>query len=95
MAKTQPNTQRGDVLKHLKTFGSITSREAIKEYGIISLPSRIKELKNEGYDITVKQYSRVNQYGKTIWANRYYLTSPKTNFTKFMKLFKRKEKQNG
>lgn len=34
MAKTQPNTQRGDVLKHLKTFGSITSWEAIKEYGI-------------------------------------------------------------
>ena len=36
MARTQPNTQRGDVLNHLKTFGSITSWEAIKEYGVMS-----------------------------------------------------------
>lgn len=31
MARTQPNTQRGDVLNHLKTFGSITSWEAIQQ----------------------------------------------------------------
>lgn len=95
MARTQPNTQRGDVLNHLKTFGSITSWEAIKEYGVISLPSRIRELKDEGYLITVKQYSHVNRYGKTIWANRYYLTKPKIKFTDFIKKFKRKEKNNG
>jgi hypothetical protein len=37
------------ILKHLDTVGSITNREAIVEYNIMSLPRRINDLEELGY----------------------------------------------
>ena len=39
------------VLQHLSDYGSITAREAMMEYDITHLSSRISELKQAGYDI--------------------------------------------
>lgn len=44
-------TQTKIVLKHLQTYGKITSWEAIEEYGITRLGSRIYDLRKEGYQI--------------------------------------------
>lgn len=37
------------ILKHLDKVGSITNREAIVEYNIMSLPRRINDLEELGY----------------------------------------------
>lgn len=43
------------VLRHMKDHGSITSAEAITEYGIYRLASRISDLKSKGVAIKKKQ----------------------------------------
>ena len=40
--------QLDTIMKHLQTVGSITNREAIVEYNIMSLPRRIKDLEEFG-----------------------------------------------
>ena len=44
-------TQKERILRHFNDKGSITALEAMKEYGIMRLTSRICELKDEGYNI--------------------------------------------
>ena len=41
------NSQVNDVIKHLKTYGSITSLEAVEYYGILRLSGIIYRLRNE------------------------------------------------
>lgn len=45
--------QKAIVLSYLKTNGSITVMEAVKELAIMSLPRRIMDLKEDGYNITM------------------------------------------
>ena len=45
------NTQLSNIMKHLRTAGSITVREAMIEYQISSLTKRIHELRQLGIDI--------------------------------------------
>lgn len=40
--------QLDTIMKHLETVGSITNREAIVEYNIMSLPRRILDLEEVG-----------------------------------------------
>ena len=44
-------TQQSNIMKHLRTTGSITVREAMIEYHISSLTKRVHELRELGYDI--------------------------------------------
>jgi hypothetical protein len=48
--------QLDTIMKHLQTVGSITNREAIVEYNIMSLPRRILDL--EGYGV---KFNRVRK----------------------------------
>jgi succinate dehydrogenase/fumarate reductase flavoprotein subunit len=48
--------QLDTIMKHLQTVGSITNREAIVEYNIMSLPRRILDL--EAYGV---KFSRVRK----------------------------------
>lgn len=57
-------TQCERVLRHLIDFGTITSWEAIQEYGILRLASRINDLRREGYNITSERRSGKNRYGE-------------------------------
>lgn len=62
-------TQKEQVLHHLKRHGSITSWEAIMEYGITRLSAWIHELKKDGYkiestNISKKKGQRVVTYSK-------------------------------
>lgn len=57
-------TQCDRILRHMKDYGSITSLEAMTEYGIMRLASRIADLKGQGYDIVSERGTSKNRYGE-------------------------------
>lgn len=66
-------TQCDRILRHLKDFGSITTLEAITEYGILRLASRINDLKKRGYKITSTTGTAINRYGENTHYSVYKL----------------------
>lgn len=55
-------TQCERVLRHLEDYGSISSLEAMQEYGIMRLASRIADLKDQGYAIISERVTGKNRY---------------------------------
>lgn len=53
------------VLSYLKTFGELTTREAVIELNIMCLPKRIEELRKEGIPIRTDYRTSANgkRYG--------------------------------
>ena len=74
ICEVQPMTQCEMILKHMEDYGSITSLEAMQEYGIMRLASRITDLKKAGYPIRREMVSRKNSYGETVTFARYSLS---------------------
>ena len=69
MEENKRPTQCDRVLRHLKDFGTLSTLEAMRDYGIMRLGARISELRSEGYDINTEMESGFNRYGeKTHWA---------------------------
>lgn len=68
-------TQCERIIRHLNDFGRITSREAMMEYGIYRLASRISDLKKQGYIFDVTFESGKNRYGETTSYAVYRLTA--------------------
>ena len=66
-------TQCDRVLQHMKDFGSISSIEAITDYGILRLASRITDLKRQGYHIISETKAGKNRYGETTHYSVYRL----------------------
>lgn len=66
-------THKDRVLKYLKDVGSITSLDAIREFGNTRLAATIFSLKEDGYDIVSKQEVVVNRYGENRIIARYFL----------------------
>lgn len=66
-------TQSERIRRHLADFGTITSLEAMQEYGIMHLASRISELKKEGLPIRREMVSARNRYGEATSFARYAL----------------------
>jgi hypothetical protein len=61
--------QKERILQHLTDFGSITSAEAMQDYGIMRLASRVNDLRREGHPIITEVVEGRNRYGeKTRWA---------------------------
>ncbi len=44
-------TQNDMILNHIKQFGSIAPLESLRLYGVMRLASRIRELREQGFDI--------------------------------------------
>lgn len=66
-------TQQQKIIEHLEKYGSITPWEAMTEYGIMRLASRVLELKKQGYDIeTTIEYS-INRDNKVCHFAKYFL----------------------
>lgn len=65
--------QRQRIINYIYEFGSITSLDAYKDLGITQLATRIKELKEQGYEFETKWESSKNRYGEKIDYKRYYL----------------------
>lgn len=62
-------TQGERILRHLEDYGSITSAEAMADYGIMRLASRVNDLRREGHPIVTEVVEGRNRYGeKTRWA---------------------------
>jgi hypothetical protein len=57
----------------LEDFGSITSLEAMSEYGIMRLASRIADLKGQGYPIVSERVTGKNRYEETTSYSVYRL----------------------
>nr|DAN88897.1 MAG TPA: helix-turn-helix domain protein [Caudoviricetes sp.] len=66
-------TQCERIQRHLEDYGSITSLEAMQEYGIMRLASRISDLKQMGVPIEKEMVSGKNRYGELTSFARYSL----------------------
>lgn len=66
-------TQKERIINYIKQFGSITSLDAYKDLGITQLATRIKELKEQGYEFKTKWENSKNRYGERVDFKRYYL----------------------
>ena len=62
-------TQTQRILRHLEDYGSITQMDAIRDYGIMRLASRVNDLRREGHPIITEVVTGENRYGEpTRWA---------------------------
>jgi hypothetical protein len=59
------------ILRHIKDYGSITSLEAMNEYGIMRLASRMSDLKKAGYAVRAETVKGKNRYDETTYYSRY------------------------
>ena len=66
-------TQCDKILRHLQDYGSISQMDALREYGIMRLASRISDLKRQGYPVTREMVAWKNRYGETVTYARYSL----------------------
>lgn len=65
--------QRQRIINYIRECGSITSLEAYKELGITQLATRIKELKEQGYEFKTEWESSKNRFDEKVDYKRYYL----------------------
>lgn len=70
-------TQNERILRHLHDFGSLTSMEAMRDYGIMRLASRVSDMKKAGVPIRVETVSGRNLYGEATSYARYWLDESK------------------
>lgn len=66
-------TQRQNIIKYMREYGSITSWEAYMNLGITQFASRVNELKGEGYLFVTQWEKKKNREGKLVKFKRYYL----------------------
>ena len=64
-------TQNDRILRHLRDYGSISSMEAVQEYGIMRLAARISDLKKAGIPIYREMVTGKNRYGENTSYARY------------------------
>lgn len=68
-------TQCERIVRHLNDHGSITPLEAMSEYGIMRLASRINDLKGMGYPILSERMTGKNRYNETTSYSVYRLAN--------------------
>jgi len=68
MSRTPQNER---ILRHLHDYGSITSLEAMSEYGVMRLASRVHELRHAGHEIRGDTVAGKNRYGEPTRYSRY------------------------
>lgn len=66
-------TQRMRIMKHLKEGKTLTSLQAMTELGIMTLPSRISELRRRGEPIKKNMIAVQNRYGEYVRIAEYSL----------------------
>jgi hypothetical protein len=76
ITSNQVKSQSDAILWHLKTYGSITSYEAIKEYGATRLSAIIFNHRKEGYDIDSLPLTKKTRFGRNTTIAKYIYTAP-------------------
>lgn len=79
MEGTTKLTQCEKIIRHLREYGSISSLEAITEYGILRLASRVSDLKRRGYNIVGETKTGKNRFGESTSFKVYRLTEKEGN----------------
>tara|TARA_R100000734_G_C3312102_1_gene103051 strand:+ start:1563 stop:1844 length:282 start_codon:yes stop_codon:yes gene_type:complete len=69
-------TQTDAIKWHLKTYGNITSWQAIKEYGATRLSAIIFNLRDEGYNIITENLEVKNRFDRTVVIAKYLYFKP-------------------
>lgn len=59
-------TAKERVLEHLEKYKTITSWEAIQNYGITRLSEYIRQLRRDGYIIASNWTKNINRYGDKV-----------------------------
>ena len=67
------STQCQQILDYMRTFGSITQLDALRDIGCMRLASRISDLRYQGYAIGRRMKTSKNRYGKDVSFAEYYL----------------------
>lgn len=73
MSENSKPTQAQRVLEYIKTFGSITQLEALRDLGVMRLASRISELKKDNYPIKSEVEMVKNRFDESCYIKRYSL----------------------
>jgi hypothetical protein len=68
--------QADAILWHLKTYGTITSYEAIKEYGATRLSAIIFNHRKNGYEIESIPLKKKTRFGRTTTIAKYNYLKP-------------------
>ena len=68
-------TKHDKVLEHLQTKGSITSLEAIENYGATRLSAIIFNLKKKGYKIKTENINFTDRFGDRTHYAKYVLVT--------------------
>lgn len=66
-------SQTEDILRYMREEGSITSMDAIREFGATRLSAIIFSLRKRGYDIRTLSEVGKNRYGHKMEYARYVL----------------------
>lgn len=66
-------TQCDRILQYIEENGSITSLDAMREFGCMRLASRMCDLKRQGYPVKVEMENSKNRYGEPISYARYFI----------------------
>lgn len=69
----QYKSQTDAVLAHLQEYGSITSIQAIQEYGVTRLSAVIFKLRRRGHRITTEPFQVTTRYGTKSRPAKYIL----------------------
>ena len=67
------STQCDKVLEYMKTYGSITQLEALRDIGCMRLASRISDLRTQGIAIGRRIKTGKNRNGESVSFAEYYL----------------------
>ena len=76
ITEKEVKSQSDAVLWHLKTYGSITIYEAIKEYGATRLSAIIFNHRKEGYNIDSMPLNKKTRFGRNTTIAKYIYTAP-------------------
>lgn len=66
-------SQKEMILKYIEDFGYITSWQAYADLGVTQLATRIKELKESGYEFKTVNVKTKNRYNKPSHYFKYFL----------------------
>lgn len=66
-------TQSDRILQYMRTKGSITALDAMREFGCMRLAARIRDLRSAGYGIRSVIESSTNMFGEQVNYSRYSL----------------------
>ena len=80
-------SQSDAILWHLKQYGSITSYEAIKEYGATRLSAIIFNHRQDGYNIDSVPLTKKTRFGRNTTIAKYVYKAPQVKFNQQFGIF--------